>query len=125
MVKSILAVVAGFVAWTVVFLGGGMGVASANAAKLDPEGFTDDPTTLLMYLVVSMLASVAAGFTTAKIAESMKMRHAQILGGILLVVGLIVQLGEWDRIPVWYNVLFLLLLIPITLMGARLANKSA
>ncbi len=27
MVKSILAVVAGFVAWTVVFLGGGMGVA--------------------------------------------------------------------------------------------------
>ena len=123
MVKSIVAIVAGFVAWTVIFLLGGMGISSARAAVLDAEGYTTDTTTLLMYLVVSLLASVAGGFTVAKLAESVKMRHAQILGGILLAVGLIVQLSEWDRIPVWYNVLFLVLLVPITLMGARLANQ--
>jgi hypothetical protein len=125
MIMSIVAVVAGYITWTVVFLGGSAGLRSAMASTHDAAGYSSDVSTLLVYLVLSMIASAAAGFVTAKISKVKVRRDTMILAIALLATGIPVQLSAWDLIPVWYNVAFLLLLAPVTILGSTFfASKS-
>jgi hypothetical protein len=49
---------------------------------------------------------------------------ALVLGILLLAVGIFFQLKMWNVIPAWYNVIFLVLLIPMTLAGARMRSPA-
>ena len=119
MLWSILSVVAGYVAWTVVFLGGSAGIRAAFASAHDADGGTSSVGLLLMYLTLSVLASLAAGVATAKLAPRLPMRHVWILSALLLATGIPVQLGSWTLLPVWYHLSFLVLLVPVTVLGGR------
>ncbi len=121
MVKNILSVVAGFLVWTAVFLLGSQVVRSIFANVHNDDGYTSNVSALLIYLALSALASMAAGFACAKIADDSPMRYATITGVLLLLTGLYVQISAWDLLPVWYNLAFLVLLLPVTLIGARSA----
>jgi hypothetical protein len=48
-----------------------------------------------------------------------------VLAALLLLLFLPVHYGLWDRFPLWYHVLFLASLVPLTLLGASLKAKSA
>lgn len=124
MFKNILSVVAGYVVWTVIFLGG---AAAVRALRPDVHvnGFTSDIPTLVIYLIVSIAASLAAGFVTAKIAGGSKMLFAAILAVCLLATGIPVQLSAWNDLPVWYNLTFLILLVPVTMLGAGWSHSGA
>jgi hypothetical protein len=125
MIMSIVAVIAGYATWTVLFLGGSTFVRSTFASTHDAAGFTDDSSTLIVYLTLSIFASMMAGFVTAKISKVKIKRDAMILAVALLATGIPVQLSAWDQIPVWYNLAFLILLVPVTIWGSSLAvNKS-
>ena len=125
MFKNILSVVAGYVVWTVIFLGGAAAVRSLRPDVHDINGFTSDIPTLVIYLIVSIVASLAAGFVTAKIAGSSKTMYAAILAVCLLATGIPVQLSAWNDLPVWYNLAFLILLAPVTMLSAGLVNSRA
>lgn len=86
----------------------------------DGDGITTDVTALLLYLLVSMVASVGAGYVAAIISRANVLRDAIILAVALLATGIPVQLGVWDVIPVWYNLAFLILLAPLTIWGSTL-----
>jgi hypothetical protein len=125
MIMSIVAVVAGYITWTVIFLGGSAGVRAAMASTHDVAGYSRDVSTLLVYLVLSMIASAAAGFVAAKISKVKVRRDTMILAAALLATGIPVQLSAWDLLPIWYNVAFLLLLAPLTIWGSTfVASKS-
>jgi hypothetical protein len=46
--------------------------------------------------------------------------HAIALGAALLAIGILVQSQYWQLLPVWYHVIFLAGLLPVSLLGARL-----
>lgn len=117
---SILAVVAGYVTWTIVFLGGSAGIRSVMSSTHDAAGYSSDTSTLVVYLVLSVIASAAAGYVGAKISKVKIKRDTLILAGALLATGIPVQLSAWDLLPVWYNVAFLVLLVPVTWWGSTL-----
>lgn len=122
MLRNALAVTAGFVAWTALFFG-----LAAVLRALFPEahlasGEVTALGVLMLYLALTVVASVVAGFVAARVAASRHARMVRITGLALLAVGLPVQIASWSLAPAWYNVAFLLVLVPLTIAGGRLAG---
>ncbi len=125
MLKSIVSVVSGYLAWTVLFLGGGAVLRAAFAAAHAADGRVDATGVLLLYLALSVLASAVAGAVTARLAPRRAMAHVGVLAALLLATGLPVQVSVWETLPVWYHVLFLAALVPVTWLGGRGQRRAA
>jgi hypothetical protein len=122
--KQVLGVVAGFILWSALWLSLNqllllLGVMSPHVTE--PLA---DAKPLLLLLVGSVLISLISGYVTARIAGAPWALPAVALGVLLLATGVFVQLKLWYVIPLWYHLSFLLLLIPMTLLGARLRARS-
>jgi hypothetical protein len=122
--RQIVAVIAGFILWSVLWL-------SLNQLLLVlgvmPPAVTEPVTTatpLLVLLAGSVLISLVSGYVTARITGVPWALAALALGALLLATGIFVQLKLWYLIPLWYHLAFLLLLIPMTLLGARVRAGS-
>ena len=124
MFRNLGASLFGYVIWTAVFFAGNAVVRSAMPDVHDEAGVSSDPVALLFYLLVSFVASLTGGFTTGKIATKPSTTWVWILGVLLLATGIPVQMGYWDQIPLWYHVVFLAALIPVTLVGGRVAGSA-
>jgi hypothetical protein len=135
MLRSILAVVAGFVVASAVM----MAVEAVNGRFLYPElgklaeGMTDREAirSLLAgapvgaFLVVIFgwaIGSLAGGFVAAWIGRRAPMRHALVLGGLLTLAGIANNLMVPP--PLWFWIAGLVVLIPATYAGALLAPRS-
>ena len=46
------------------------------------------------------------------------------LGILLFLFGAMVQAMAWNYIPIWYHVIFLALLIPMSILGGRLKRTA-
>lgn len=125
MANAFLSVVAGYIAWTVVFLGGSAGLRAAFASAHTPDGGTTSAGLLLAYLLLSFVASVAAGAATARLSTSHSGRNVLILAGLLLATGIPVQISVWETLPVWYHLAFLIALAPLTWAGGRLVTARS
>ncbi|HVM12122.1 MAG TPA: hypothetical protein VM638_06580 [Actinomycetota bacterium] len=123
MIRSILAVVAGYLA---MFIGVSIFftfvVFFAWGGKLpDPATYTTPPSWLLYAeLAWVPLVSVAGGWVCAFVARSRPMRHAAALVAIMAPLTAVSIVGEWGMKPVWS-----LLGVPVlgmagVLLGARL-----
>jgi MFS family permease len=124
--KTILSVVAGYFTWTVVFLGGSFGLRLLlTRVEFDAEGFTDNVTALGLFLATSMLASLLAGYVAGWLADGKHLKHGLILLFCLLATGIPVQMSAWDKLPLWYNLAFLILLTPMTLLGINFSGGDA
>ncbi len=122
--KQILGVVIGFILWSVLWLSlNQLLLALGIMSPTVTEPLTNS-TPLLVLLVGSVLISLASGYVTARIAGLAWALPAVALGVLLLATGVFVQLKLWYLIPLWYHLAFLLLLIPMTLLGARVGAGS-
>ena len=117
MMRSVLSIIVGFVLWTVIWLGGNQGVKMAMPDGFAEDGSTSDPTILLGILVWSVVCSFVAGCVAARLAKANPRKHGVILGVILLAVGTMVQIQFWTVMPLWYHLAFLVLLVPVTVVG--------
>ena len=124
MIMSIISIVAGYAVWTVLFLGGSAGIKTVMSSSHDAAGYSSDVAVLLTYLVLSMVASIAAGFVTAKVSKVKVKRDSLILAGALLATGIPVQISNWSLLPVWYNLAFLAMLVPLTIWGSTLVPSK-
>lgn len=125
MIRNIFAAIAGYLLWTVVFLGGGAAVRSGMPSVHDAEGYTSDVTALGLYLAISFAASVGAGYLAGRVARERRMMWVGVLAFLLVATGIPVQLSAWENLPVWYNLVFLAALAPLTLLGGRKAIGGA
>jgi hypothetical protein len=80
---------------------------------------------LALILVMSVVISMISGLVLAVTASNDVMKPAWVLALILLAVGIGVQAGSWNLMPVWYHLTFLALLVPGTLIGAKLRRGGA
>jgi hypothetical protein len=131
MVRMILAVVVGFIAWSILWVGTDMFLGSISpewygahqaglaTAMTNTMPYSVDSTILMIGIVRSLIISFIAGFLTAYIAGE-NIRPTLLLGILLLIVGILVQAMQWNYIPLWYHVIFLILLVPATVFGGML-----
>ncbi len=136
MVRIILAVIVGFLAWSILWVGTdsvlrslspdwyGAHQAGLESAMTNTTPFAVDSTILIISLIRSIIISLMAGFLTAVIAGENR-RSTLWLGILLFLVGGFVQAMAWNYIPVWYHVLFLGLLIPSTILGGWLRKPAS
>jgi len=130
MVRIALSVIAGFVAWLVVWLGSEQALSAMwpefgthqkafEAALKDGGQFTADPTMLLTHVVLGGIVSVLAGFLAALIAGE-NTRAPLVLCIVLLALGLLKAVMSWKYVSLWYHVSFTAVLLPMAMLGGRL-----
>ncbi len=130
MLRLIMGVVVGFVVWSILWIGSdqvliatlGWYAAHQDAfrnAFLSGAAFEASSTVLAMNLVRAVIVSLIAGFVAAAVARE-NSRSTLILGIVLLLFGAMVEAIGWRYLPVWYHLVFLALLIPVTIAGGKL-----
>jgi len=124
MLRIISGVVVGFIVWTIIRLGGN-DLAIAIAPGIAPNAdFSNVPTSfVIILLLLSLISSLAAGFVAVLISRE-HFKTTLILGGLLLLVGIFFQAMAWNNLPLWYHLLFLISLIPMTILGGRLRGEK-
>lgn len=135
MIRIILGVVAGFIAWSIIWVGSdqvlmtlskewyGRHQFELEKALFNGTPFMADSTIMIIGLGRSIAASLMAGFLAAFVAKE-NSKTPLILGIVLLVVGVMVQAMVWSYQPLWYHLSFLILLIPVTVIGGRMKSAS-
>ena len=135
MIRSILAVITGFVAASAVM----MVIETVNGHVLYPElgkaaeGMTDrEAIRVLMasapvgaFLVVLFgwaLGSLVGGFLAAWIGRNAPVAHALVLGGLLTLAGIANNLMLPP--PAWFWISSLVVFLPAACIGARLATSK-
>ena len=118
-----LAVVAGIVVWFA------LATAANVALRLLVDGYAAaEPAMrftlgmLIARLVVGAIATVAAGAAAAWIAGRVQ-PTALALGVALVMLFVAGHIRLWDAFPVWYHAVFLLSLVPLAWVGARLGAR--
>lgn len=123
--RSILAVIAGFIAWSILWVGSNAAVTAVFPQHFAADGTTQHNGILALILLDSILFSLFAGWLTAKIAHGKTFAHTLALGLALLAVGIPVQIGYWDLMPLWYHLIFLTLLLPMAILGGKIQAGRA
>jgi hypothetical protein len=124
MMRAILGVLAGYAAWTVLWLGGNA-LFFGEAARVVGEGQAYTAVgSLLGVIVLSIVCSIVAGVTAAKIAGPKAGGAVAVMAVLLLLTGIGVQFGVWSLMPVWYHLSFLALIAPVSLTAGRLATGT-
>lgn len=120
MMHAVVAVIAGYAIWTVLWLGGNALFFKEAAAVVGAGDAYTAPAPLLGVIVLSVVCSLAAGMAAGRIAGSLARRAVMVMALLLLVTGIGVQAGVWSLMPAWYHLAFLALVVPVSLLGGRL-----
>ena len=121
--RIVLSVVVGFVAWFVVATLGNFVLRAALPGYTAAEpAMSFTLPMLIARLGLSVVSSVVAGFACAMTLRG-HVRAAKFFAIALVVFFLPVHYSLWERFPLWYHAVFLLLLVPLVLLGAKLARS--
>ena len=121
--RTVLAIVAGFIAWICI---GAVSFALMRAfwpdyARVEPEMAFTLPMQLAR-LAVGAACSVGGGWLAALVAKG-DAKPAWWLGGLLLITFIPIHYSLWSRFPAWYHLTFLLTLAPIVGFSSRLSSR--
>lgn len=131
MLRVMLGAIAGFIVWSILWVGlgevlslispGWYGKISADfrAAVAAQTPYALGSGVLIWLLVQSAICSLVSGYTAALVARE-NFKSPILLGVLLLLFGIFVQSAHWSYMPLWYHIPFLLLLIPVTMLGGKL-----
>lgn len=119
--KSVAAVLAAFVAITVVSLAVDAGVYTAWGVPPFSRPMTD--SLFLLATAYRAAFGVGGGWIAARLAPTAPMKHAQALGGLGLILGLLGAAATWNQPgigPRWYSVAVAAMALPAAWMGGLL-----
>ncbi|HZH34055.1 MAG TPA: hypothetical protein VEX64_04395 [Pyrinomonadaceae bacterium] len=120
MSKNVLAVIVGFLVWSILWVGSDM-ILSALSPVWYAEGAKNfDSSILILSLFRCAFVSLAAGYVAALIAGISWINTTTALGVLLLAFGAVMQASMLNQIPVWYHFAFFPLLIPMTILGGQI-----
>lgn len=118
--RIILGVIAGYIVWSIVWVGVDAIIRMLwTSYNESVQAMTFSSGMLVVPLFLSIVCSLLAGYTAAALARE-NAKSTLILGILLLLTGIMVQAGVWNQIPLWYHLTFLVLLIPMTMIGGKL-----
>lgn len=123
MLRSIASIVAGAVVWAVLWVGSSAGLATALPHIIQPGVRLENVSVLVLYIVLSVIFSIGAGYVTAMVAKRKEIAHTLALGLLQLALGIYFELSYWELLPVWYHLVFLVLLIPGNVSGGYIRMR--
>jgi len=121
MLRLILGVIAGVVAWVIVVVGISLvlrEVAPALSAAMNVHATT---VSLCERLAVSFLGTLAAGFVAAVVAAD-RSRAPLVTGLLLLLIFVPYHATIWTQFPIWYHATFFVSLVLLSILGGRLQS---
>jgi hypothetical protein len=123
--RPILAFAAGLVLWIVVIsvLNRGLRLLVMGYAAAEPT-FSFTLGMLALRLAIAALASLIAGAVAASIAPSSALVPL-LVGAALLAAFIPVHVRLFSLFPLWYHLVFLVMLIPLVMLGGWLARPRA
>jgi hypothetical protein len=131
MVRIILGAIVGFLVWTFIlrltdFLGMtfstdwyGKNQADLIAAINNKTPYFYDSTLLFLFGIRSAILTIISAFVAVVVSKE-QLKTSILLGILLTAVGLFVHSIIWNLVPMWYNALILLPLIPLAIFGGKL-----
>jgi len=124
MIRSILAVLAGFL-----FIGFARFILSVALLGIfpgafDAEGRVLGTPALLLILAQVAVVVMAGAYLTARLAARRPLEHALVLGAFGLLFNVAGTLAQWERAPAWYHVTALALVLPVAWLGGRLRVRQ-
>jgi hypothetical protein len=123
MVKTVLGVIAGLLAWVLL-----VSICGAILRVSWPEyaavaaGMAFTLPMLVARLAISAVTLLAAAGVTALVA-SRPTSSTLLLGIVLLAAFVPIHINLWDRFPAWYHLTFLFTLIPLSVLGGRIGRR--
>ena len=120
MVRSILAIVVGFIFIGVLAFGTEAALHSAMPSAFGANGRVDSVPLLLFIQLYVFVYAVAGCYLAAWIAGRKPMQHALILGVLGLVFNVVGTMKTWDTAPAWYHIVALLLVMPAAWVGGMI-----
>jgi hypothetical protein len=125
MIRSVFAVITGFVVWLVVATLGDFlirAMLTGYAAAEPSMAFT--LTMLLARLTLGLVSSVVAGFACSAMARG-KVGASYVFAIALVLCFLPMHYNVWSKFPPWYHLTFLVTLAPLVLLGAIAQRRRA
>ena len=119
--KYIFGVVAGLMVWLAAVMAAGVLLRSVWPEYVAASG--DMSFTLPMKLTrlsIGAMTTLAAGAVSAFIGRSR--RTAVVTGALLLLIFIPDHISLWNAFPVWYHLTFLSSLVPLAVVGGRMAG---
>ena len=135
MLRIVLGVISGFIAWLMVWVGVEKGLSAilpewygapqlAFQEAIEKGGqFTAETRLLLSHIVIGSIVSVMSGSLAALIARE-NARAPLVVGILLLAVGLLKAVMSWPYVPIWYHVIFTAILLPMAIVGGKLITTT-
>lgn len=81
-------------------------ISSRHPELVNAAGGTFDVGLTLQIEAGQLLVLVLIGMIVAALAPSHRMRHVGMAVALMLVIGVLVQVGAWDAVPVWHHFVF-------------------
>jgi hypothetical protein len=121
--RSILAVLAGFVAEPILVF-----AADFLYSRINPHAFTADGAVFggaaAVVLIYVQIINAISGWITGVIAPKKPVTHALILGVIGFILCIIVSARRWGLEAHWFLLGGIVLAIPSTVLGGYLAERQ-
>jgi hypothetical protein len=123
MARKVAGVLAALVVWVAVATLAGVILRAAWPAYARvADAMTFTLPMMIVRLSIGAVATLAAGWVAALITRRFRLA---LLPGIVLLLGFIPQhILLWEKFPIWYHVTFLCSLLPLALLGGRMADAS-
>jgi hypothetical protein len=120
MLRSIAAIVFGFVFIAALSFGADAALKAAMPSAFSASGRVESIPMLLLIQAYVLIFAVSGCYLTARLAPNRPLRHALILGLLGLAFNIAGTIAMWDTAPAWYHVVALALVMPAAWLGGRL-----
>ena len=125
MVRSIAAIVVGFLVIGLLAVGTDMAVLKSFPQHFDAQGGTTHPAFLAAALAYVAVYATFGCWLAARLAPSHPMRHALILGALGLAFNVMGSIARWETAPVlWYHAIGLLTTMLWAWLGGRTRERQ-
>lgn len=134
MLRIILGAIVGFIVWTIFLLGSdaiwvalspdwyGKHQTEFEAAVNNKTPFLADTTVLIIAVFRSAIFSIITGFIAALISKE-NFKSPLLLGIFLVAFGAFIHSMILNNVPIWYHLLILVPIIPLTILGGKLKKQ--
>jgi hypothetical protein len=118
-IKSIGAVLAGFVLGAVLSVGTDFMMDKMGIMSM--ENFKQTPFLIICVVIVyRFVFNVIGCYLTARLAPNKPMKHVIIIGIIGTVLGILGSVAMWDKAVPFYNIAIILISLPSAWLGGKL-----
>jgi len=122
--RTIAGVIVGLIAWALVVtvLNWGLRLWLPGYLQAEPS-MVFTLTMKLARLSIAVVSSLAAGALVRVVAPASRWAP-WIVGLIVLALFLPAHVSLWYRFPIWYHLTFLVPLVPLVVLGARVGSRT-